>query len=214
MADNLARYYARRAGEYERIYHKPERQADLAVLHRWLPRLLAGRRVLELACGTGYWTAVIAPSANSVLATDINEAVLAIARTKPCLPGQVEFRIDDAFTPDSIDGDFDAVLAAFWWSHLPRRRLPEFLDTLHARLAPGARVVLLDNRYVEGSSTPIARRDERGDTYQMRRLADGSDHEVLKNFPTERELRELLQPRATAFDYRELPYYWLLSYSV
>jgi len=50
--------------------------------------------------------------------------------------------------------------------------------------------VFFDNRYVEGSSTPISRRDAQGNTYQARKLDNGSAHEVLKNFPTERELIE------------------------
>jgi hypothetical protein len=49
--------------------------------------------------------------------------------------------------------------------------------------------VLLDNLYVPGSSTPISRTDETGDTYQLRALASGETFEVLKNFPTEGLLR-------------------------
>src|SRR3954468_6957863 len=70
---NLPEYYARRAKEYERIYHKPERQEDLAKLKELLPRTFARERVLEIACGTGYWTEVLAGTASSVTATDINE---------------------------------------------------------------------------------------------------------------------------------------------
>ena len=54
--DELAAYYAQRAAEYERIYAKPERQADLAALRARFGKLFKGKRVLELACGTGYWT--------------------------------------------------------------------------------------------------------------------------------------------------------------
>jgi hypothetical protein len=50
---------------------------------------------------------------------------------------------------------------------------------------------MLDNRYVEGSSTPVTERDAEGNGYQSRKLADGSTHLVLKNFPTEAELRSL-----------------------
>ena len=46
MTDLLG-YYARRAAEYERIYARPERQADLSRLRRRLGELLAGRDVLE-----------------------------------------------------------------------------------------------------------------------------------------------------------------------
>ena len=48
--------------------------------------------------------------------------------------------------------------------------------------------MFLDNNYVEGSSTPIARRDSDGNTFQKRTLEDGAEFEVLKNFPTGTEL--------------------------
>ncbi|NIP46779.1 MAG: methyltransferase domain-containing protein, partial [Gammaproteobacteria bacterium] len=79
---NLEDYYRRRAGEYERIYEKPERQSDLKRLREIVPALLDGRRVLEIACGTGYWTQFVAERAVSVLATDINDTVLSLARRK------------------------------------------------------------------------------------------------------------------------------------
>jgi hypothetical protein len=46
------------------------------------------------------------------------------------------------------------------------------------RICPGGLIVAIDNRYVPGSRTPIARTDAQGNTYQLRRLADGSRHEV------------------------------------
>ena len=80
--DKLADYYARRASEYERIYAKPERQADLAVLRTRIGKLSAGKNILELACGTGYWTEIMAVGAARVTAIDVNEEVLQVARTK------------------------------------------------------------------------------------------------------------------------------------
>ncbi len=207
-------YYRRRASEYERIYDKPERQADLAVLRERLPRELAGRDVLEIACGTGYWTQVFAPAVHSILAVDLAEETLDIACSKEYAFGKVRFGRADAYRLDDLQGSFDAGLAAFWWSHIPRERVAEFLAGWHHRLGSGARVVLLDNRYAEGSSTPISRTDEAGNTYQLRKLADGSGHEVLKNFPQREEMASALGTSATAFDWIELPYYWVALYTV
>lgn len=214
MPDALAEYYARRAGEYERIYAKPERQDDLAHLRERLAVLLAGRDVLEVACGTGYWTAAVAPRVRSLLATDVNEEVLAIARTKPGLGDHVAFRRMDLHDAPALDRSFDGALAAFWWSHVRRAGLDAFLEAFHAPLAPGARVVIVDNRYVEGSSTPIARRDEAGDTWQVRPLDDGSHHDVLKNFPDEDELRATIGPHATTLDVEWLDHFWVASYEL
>jgi hypothetical protein len=93
-----------------------------------------------------------------------------------------------------------------------RSRLPAWLAQLHARLQPGARVVMLDNSYVEGSSTPLSRRDAEGNSYQQRRLDDGSMHEVLKNFPTRSEVLALLGGAAQQAAWIEYPHYWVLSY--
>lgn len=206
----LIDYYRRRAGEYEAIYAKPERQADLAALRREVAALARGRRMLEIACGTGYWTEVMAGSAASIVATDAAEEPLAIARAKALPAGKVRFRLADAYALDDELGRFDGAFAGFWWSHVPRGRLHEFLASLHARLEPGAAVILLDNRYVEGSSTPLTGFDAEGNSYQLRRLGDGSQVRVLKNFPSEELLRADLAPAPVRF--QALDYYWLVHY--
>jgi len=210
---DLLEYYARRAGEYERVYAKPERQSDLAVLRDLVRGELAGRSVLELAAGTGYWTRVVAPVARSVLATDAAEEPLAMARARAYAPGRVTFAVADAFDLAAVPGEFDAALAAFWWSHVPRAELPRFLGGLRARLGAGARVVLFDNRFVPGSSTPVAHTSERGDTFQLRRLDDGGEYRVLKNFPDETEIRRAVAPVAADVRCVQLEYYWLLAYT-
>jgi SAM-dependent methyltransferase len=212
-ADNLIAYYAARAAEYDDVYLKPERQDDLASLRTILRELLQGHSVLEVACGTGYWTAEIAETASHVHATDVNASVLEIASERLASHGNVSVHRDDAFTLSTASGSFTAAFAGFWWSHLRRgEQLLRFLDVLHAALQPGALVVFTDNRYVAGSSLPITREDADGNTYQKRRLRDGTEHEVLKNFPEEAELRMLLRGRGTQLDFRRLTYYWCLSY--
>jgi SAM-dependent methyltransferase len=213
VGSSLLDYYAERADEYERIYLKPERQADLARMARELEAMLAGHDVLELACGTGYWTRRYAPLAASVLATDMSPEVLRLARSHPYPPDRVRFELADAYQVDRIPGRFTAVFAGFWWSHVPRERLSGFLAGLHRRLGAGTRVVFCDNRFVEGSSTPVTRRDARGNTYQSRRLHGGAEYEVLKNFPTLEEIGETLHA-AGAGEIRstQLPFYWCGSY--
>jgi len=209
--NSLKNYYAQRAQEYERIYNKPERLVDLAELRVQVPLLLRGKDVLELACGTGYWTWFVAREARTIRALDINEEVLAIARSKDYPRRNVEFILGDAYAP-VVDGNFDGGLAAFWLSHVPRQQLHDFLQRFHACLQPGARIVLLDNIFVAGSSTAISRHDENDNSYQQRALEDGSQHEVLKNFFDEEEIRSLLSAYSDEIEYRRLPYYWLCHY--
>ena len=73
-------------------------------------------------------------------------------------------------------------------------------------------MVFIDNAYVPGSSTPLSRRDADGNTYQKRTLSDGSTHEVLKNFPTERELRSALSGLATQVRVGFIPSFWMMTY--
>ena len=211
----MARYYARRAAEYERVYAKPERQADIRQLEAWIGGLFGGRSVLEIACGTGWWTPHGAARAQRWLATDLNPETMAVAKTKP-MPAAVEFRRVDAYTLEGLaEGErFDAAFAGFWWSHVPKARLSPWLDLLHGRLQPGARVVFCDNRFVEGSNIPVSRSDADGNTFQQRTLEDGSSHEVLKNFPTREEAIAALGPRAREPRWRELTHYWLLDYTL
>jgi demethylmenaquinone methyltransferase/2-methoxy-6-polyprenyl-1,4-benzoquinol methylase len=210
----LSRYYASRAREYDRIYDKPERQADLARLKDLIPGYFAGRDVLEIACGTGYWTQFIAPVARTVTAIDINPETLAIARSRGFPADRVKFDVADVNALPRAYFDFSAAFAGFWWSHVRRADRPAFVASLHRALGIGAIVVALDNRYVEGSSTAISHVDADGNSYQLRRLANGSEYTVLKNFPTEAELVSEVSEHGTAVEYIACDYYWVLKYEV
>src|SRR6185436_1938401 len=60
--DPLLRYYAQRAPEFERVYEKPERDGELQKMREYIETAFAGANVLEVACGTGYWTEVLSRS--------------------------------------------------------------------------------------------------------------------------------------------------------
>lgn len=211
-AESLALYYARRATEYEQVYDKPERQEELHKLRMLASTAFAGLDVLELACGTGYWTQFIAQSAHSIVATDINSEVLNIAQSKARGPCPVQFKQENAFHLQRGPEPYSAVFAGFWWSHIPRKQVRPFLHRLNAVASEGAPVVLIDNRFVAGSSTPLSRTNHEGDTYQVRRLSDGTEYEVLKNFPTESELRESVANIGEDVQIALWRYYWILQY--
>lgn len=208
----MTEYYARRAAEYERIYAKPERQGDLKILRDHCRELFEGRDLLEISCGTGYWTECFATTARSILATDINPETLEIAQAKPWETSRVELAVADSFDLPDFGRSFDAGFAGFWWSHVPRERLQDFLTGFHSKLTPGAKVAFIDNRYVQGSSTPLHRTDGQGNTYQIRELSDGSKHEVMKNFPDAAELRSALAPFAGEVEVLEFDYFWIAVY--
>jgi SAM-dependent methyltransferase len=211
--NDLQRYYSKRAPEYDSIYGKPERGKDLLTLERMVSSQLAGLDVLEIACGTGYWTQRIGGAANSVLATDASARMLELAGRRAKPDRRVQFQEADAFALE-LDSErrFNGCFAGFWWSHVPRSRWTSFLSGLHERLEPGARCIFVDNRFVEGESTPIAHLDEAGDTYQDRQLLNGSTYRVLKNFPQFDELHAGVAGVADHVELTELDYFWCLSY--
>ena len=76
-----------------------------------------------------------------------------------------------------------------------------------------AKVVLLDNPYVEGSSSRIVETDSCGNTFQARRLNDGSTHRVLKNFPSEADLHSSLLGVGSGGRFRTWGHYWAFEYA-
>lgn len=210
MNTDLARYYAERAAEYEQIYEKPERQLDLRVLESQLSGLFSQRDVLEIACGTGYWTQRIAETARSIFATDINDEVLAIAEAKTYGCPTIFRQLDLFDLPENPGRRFGALCAGFIWSHIPKEKLPLFVQKLAAQVLPGGRLIFFDNRFIEGGSTPVFSTDENGNTYQRRFLKDGSEHLVLKNFPDETELSGWLSAYGS-LEIRELSYFWTVA---
>ncbi len=214
-SQKLAQYYAERATEYEKIYLQPERKQSLDSLKSWVSATLLNHHVLEVACGTGFWTQAIAQTALSIVATDVNSEVLDIAQSKLIPRNKVKFIQDDAFSlQKAVDTNFTAGFAGFWWSHIRKSEVERFLHRFHSKLLPGSVVVFIDNLYVEGNSTPISRVDEEGNSFQERSLENGTIYEVLKNFPNESELKRILEPTAMNIQYEQFKYYWCVSYTL
>ena len=210
----MKKYYAERAKEHDKVYLKPERQKDIKFLHAFLKAAFSGSNVLEVACGTGYWTQTIADTASSIEASDYNKEVLDIARSRNYKIPNIVFNEDDAYKLSLVKNNFNSGFAGFWWSHIPVNKLDEFLKCFHTKLDSGAKVIFVDNAFVEGSSSPIFRTDEDGNTYQKRKLENGKEFEVLKNFPTEKQLKMILSKYSVNIKTTYLQYYWIAEYEL
>jgi len=70
--DPLVEYYGQRAPEYEDIYRRndPVRQTELNEIGQIVRTTFLGKRVLEVACGTGFWTQIIAEGAETAAKED------------------------------------------------------------------------------------------------------------------------------------------------
>jgi ubiquinone/menaquinone biosynthesis C-methylase UbiE len=180
LAEQTA-YYRAAAAEYDRPYTEREELRRLPAVVDELP---VGEDVLELACGTGQWTARLADRARSVTAVDAAAEMLAIARARAPFPN-VRFVQADLFKwrPSRR---YDTVFFAFWLSHVPPPRLPEFWSTVAAMLKPGGEALFVDDG-------PAAAAGEDGVTdgpvpTVRRRLDDGRQYRVVKVFHDARTL--------------------------
>jgi demethylmenaquinone methyltransferase/2-methoxy-6-polyprenyl-1,4-benzoquinol methylase len=165
-------YYRARAPEYDEEY------VGRASWDRFIDELPITGDILELACGTGRWTPLLARRARSVTAVDAAPEMLALAGQRVRdLP--VELVAADVFGWQP-PRRYDTVFFAFWLSHVPPARFAAFWSTVRAALAPGGRACFLDTsnrvRAVEtvlpGQPAPTVRR----------RLRDGSEYRAVKVF--------------------------------
>lgn len=212
MNQDLISYYKDRAKEYEKIYLKPERQEELQKATPVLQSIFSKKEVLEIACGTGYWTERIADTATSVHATDINNSVVEIAKSKR-YKNRVTFEIADLYNFSS-GKKYESLFGGFIWSHIPLQDLDRFIDNVKKQVVSGGTIVFMDNNYVEGSNHPVTKTDEHGNTYQTRQLENGTSHLVLKNFPGREFFVERLSGIATEINFINLSYYWIAEFKL
>jgi SAM-dependent methyltransferase len=99
--------------------------------------------VLELAGGTGWWTQLLAQSAERLTVVDSSPAALELNRQRTAR-ADIEYVVADVFTwvPPMT---YDVVFFSFWLSHVPRHRFASFWSMVGSCLAPGGRAFVIDN---------------------------------------------------------------------
>jgi SAM-dependent methyltransferase len=207
----VAKYYALLGEALEDKYLEPDMDEDIDDMSIHLGNVLAGHTVLELGCGTGFWTEVAAESAAKVEAIDINASLVDIARERPMTEGKVSFRVADALDLPEDIGKFSAVLVSFLWSHLNKKEQEQLLATLKKRLGKDVLLVILDDAFVEGFSETIARTDPDGTTYQILTTPEGERIEVAKSYQSDSALRKRLGTVVKEIKIERIEFFWILT---
>jgi 2-polyprenyl-3-methyl-5-hydroxy-6-metoxy-1,4-benzoquinol methylase len=212
----LRRYYDQRANVYDDMYLRrdPAWRKDLETLADEMANALSGHSVLEVACGTGFWTEIVAKTATCVVAVDASEKMLELARKRKKRNPNVEYVHGDAYSLEEISGKFDAGLANFWFSHVPKSRIGEFLSNFHEKLERPAVVFMADNRYVPGIGGQLLTKLGIDDTFKLRECSDASKREVLKNYYDRETLERLFSSQASDLKFHEMQYFWSVQYMV
>jgi SAM-dependent methyltransferase len=153
------------------------RNAWAARLNSWLPRPPSD--VLDLGCGTGSLSLLLAQAGHRVVAVDLSPNMVDHARHKLTAAGfDAHVLVGDAASPPSLGRSFDVVLARhlLWTLPDPAATLRRWTDLSH----PGGRLILVEGRW----NTPAG-----DDTYP-----EGSDVLPWMGGVTATVLAETLQP--------------------
>lgn len=143
--------------------------------------------VLELACGSGAFTRVLADHATSLTCVDGSPQMLTLNREIVADP-DITYIEADLFSW-SPPRRFDLVFFGFWLSHVPPSRFDQFWDLVDGCLRPGARACFVDEDE-RGAVNEASH--HRGDMPTAERtLSDGRSFTIVKVFwnPTELETR-------------------------
>lgn len=184
-------YYRARADEYDEWFERRGKydhgeawkalwRAEVDEVRRALAAFRPAGRVLELAAGTGWWTAELLRYADSITAVDSSPETLAIngARVGDAPVRHVEADIFD-WQPD---GQYDVAFFSFWLSHVPPTRFAAFWSMVRSALAPGGRAFFVDSRRAETSRAADVGFAPEGEIVAPRRLNDGRFFEIYKVF--------------------------------
>ena len=209
MNFEMIEYYERRAKDYQDVYNKTENKYELSRVSDYLSCELENLAVLELACGTGYWTDKVSIFAKSILAFDINDSAIRIAKSINHPKNNVSFFLADIFNIPLGKNNVDSIFGCFIWSHIPLQNVDSFLKNTNNLVPRGGKVIFIDNSTVNQS---IDCKDKEGNTYQIRYLKDGRHFKIIKNFPTEEYFAKMLAGIGRIVNYERVDRIWILMY--
>lgn len=207
-------YYRDRAIIYDESagYNDPGSEILRKPLIELVRKRLYNRNVIEIACGTGFWTELIASSAQSVYAIDIDEGMLNIAKERCRTHTNVSFDKADIFDFKQIQMTFNAAFHHFWFSHIPKSEIDNFLNIQHGLLSSDSVVIMADNLFHETYNDFV----EDGNRFELRNLPNGREYKVLKNLYSVDELHNILHKysRNVQIELTEDSKMWIAIYNI
>jgi len=105
-------------------------------------RFVAGRRVLDAACGEGYGSALLADAARNVVGVDIDANVVADASRRYGTSANLQFQTASVTKLPLADASVDAVVSFETIEHLEAGDQPAMLAEFARVLAPGGILIL------------------------------------------------------------------------
>jgi SAM-dependent methyltransferase len=118
------------------------------LLGRWLPP--APRKILDIGCGTGSLTLLLAELGHDVIGIDLSPAMIAHAEAKSVAAGyHIPFQVMDAADPQFASEHFDVILCRHLLWALPEPAL--VLQRWESLLAPAGKLILIEGFWHTGA---------------------------------------------------------------
>jgi len=141
----------------------------------------AGMRVLELGCGTGYFTRELARSRADIVAIDVSPELLEIARAN-CSGRNVRYEIQNASALSYPDGVFDSVVGSSVLHHL---EIEEALREIHRVLKAGGTIYFTEPNMLNPQIAV-----QKNVPWVKRKLGDSPDETAFFRWPLRRLLEQ------------------------
>jgi 2-polyprenyl-3-methyl-5-hydroxy-6-metoxy-1,4-benzoquinol methylase len=100
-----------------------------------------GKTILEIGCGTGEFSRLLAKRFDKVIAIDLSPKMIEVAKQHSQHFGNIDFQVADILEWQFPLEKFDAIASIATIHHLP---LAQLLPNLKATLKPGGKLVILD----------------------------------------------------------------------
>jgi demethylmenaquinone methyltransferase/2-methoxy-6-polyprenyl-1,4-benzoquinol methylase len=146
-------------------------------------------RCLELASGPGRFTGALLEVCRSITAVDVSVEMHDVNRSQHG-DSRIEYVVANLFDYQP-PREYDLVFAGYWLSHVPASRFPSFWSMVRYALAPGGRVVMVDDGIRDDDGTAQFAEDPTGSD-EHRRLADGREFTIVKIAYAPRDLEARL----------------------
>lgn len=182
-------YYDARASEYEEAYTlgtgtSSIRDSSVFTTEARILSSIAGQhlsgRVIDLACGTGFWLPAYADRCAHVTLFDQSDRMLDECRKKVERLGLAERSTllqGDVFEHPFPVASYDCALVGFLLSHLTGPQEERLFTTLKAVLAPAGRFLILESAWSPERAAVNVK-----DARQQRRVNDGTSFEIYKRY--------------------------------
>jgi len=220
---HMIAYYKARADEYDEWFYRHGRYDRGSELNaRWFVEvdeifaafdaLAMTGDVLELAAGTGIWTERLLRTASAITIVDASQEMISINQARMA-SDRISYIQADLFTwqPTRL---YDTVCFGFWISHVPLERLDAFLGMVASALRPGGKVFFVDGRREPTSTAVNHILPEQGRQVMARKLNDGREFQIVKNFYDPAFLTERCAAAGLTVDVRETPTYFIYGRSM